>query len=252
VPVTTHSRSHSRGKVQPTYDAWQGLRKEAERIANAKPGEQEPAIRKGAYGIGLQVGAGLLDYSDAKAILIAVGLRMQNDPSQKPWTQKEIERGLRAGMADVPPELAELNARHFVVSKEGKTRIATTHDIEGKPIQIEFSTFQDFGGRYNHQKVVVGKDQDGNDQKVPLGRYWLGHALRRQYDRIIFDPSGRTPTAGFYNLWTGFAVEAKPGDWSRFRRHIEDNLCQGNEELANYPGLFTVRRERVGERGLNC
>ena len=237
VPVTTQSRSHSRVKVQPTYDAWQRLRKEAERIATAKPGEQEPAIRDGAYGIGLQVGAGLLDHSDAKAILIAAGLRMQNDPSRNPWTQKEIvekiERGLRAGMADVSPELAELNARYFVVSKQGKTRIATTHDIEGKPIQIEFSTFQDFGGRYNYRKVVVGQDQDGNDQKAPLGKYWLVHPWRRQYDRIVFDPSGRAPP-GFYNLWTGFAVEAKPGDWSRFRRHIEDNLCKGNGDLANY------------------
>ena len=74
VPVTTQPRSHSRAKVQPTHDAWQRLQEEAERIANAKPGEQEPAIREGAYGIGLQVGADLLDHSDAKAILIAAGL----------------------------------------------------------------------------------------------------------------------------------------------------------------------------------
>ncbi len=148
-PVTTQSRSHPRVKVQPTYDAWQRLQEEAERIANAKPGEQEPAIREGAYGIGLQVGAGLFGHSDAKDVLIAAGLRMQNDPSRGPWTEKEIaekiERGMRAGMADVSPELAELNARHFVVSKQGKTRIATTHDIEVKHIDIEFSTFQDFG-----------------------------------------------------------------------------------------------------------
>lgn len=39
---------------------------------------------------------------------------------------------------------------------------------------------------------------------------------------------------GQYNLWTGFAVQPRPGDWSRLSDHIRDQLCGGDIDLFNW------------------
>jgi hypothetical protein len=36
------------------------------------------------------------------------------------------------------------------------------------------------------------------------------------------------------NLWQGWGIEAKPGDWSLVRQHIDEVLAGGNEEFAEY------------------
>lgn len=37
-----------------------------------------------------------------------------------------------------------------------------------------------------------------------------------------------------YNLWSGFAVQPRPGDWSKLRDHIRDQLCGGNRDHFNW------------------
>lgn len=39
---------------------------------------------------------------------------------------------------------------------------------------------------------------------------------------------------GQYNIWTGFAVQPRPGDWSKLRDHIRDQLCGGDKALFNW------------------
>lgn len=39
---------------------------------------------------------------------------------------------------------------------------------------------------------------------------------------------------GQYNLWSGFAVQPRPGDWSMLRDHIRDQLCGGNMNHFNW------------------
>jgi Family of unknown function (DUF5906) len=72
-----------------------------------------------------------------------------------------------------------------------------------------------------------------NDRKVPLGKYWLTHPQRRQYEGITFSPAREAP-AGHFNLWRGFSVEPKPGDCSKVLKHIEDNVCRGDTTLYNW------------------
>jgi hypothetical protein len=73
-----------------------------------------------------------------------------------------------------------------------------------------------------------------NDKKVPLGKFWLTHPQRRQYEGITFSPGRATPPPGHFNLWRGFSVEPKPGDCSKFLAHINDNVCRGNTALCNW------------------
>src|SRR5210317_1741264 len=37
-----------------------------------------------------------------------------------------------------------------------------------------------------------------------------------------------------FNLYKGFNVVSKKGDWSLFRNHIRDVICSGNEEHFDY------------------
>src|SRR5262245_16971467 len=75
-------------------------------------------------------------------------------------------------------------------------------------------------------------DRDGSSRMVPLAGFWLHHSDRRQYEGIIFAPERDVP--GYYNLWRGFAVQPKPGDCSKFKAHLKDNICRGDESLYQW------------------
>ena len=72
---------------------------------------------------------------------------------------------------------------------------------------------------------------------VKLSKYWFDWEHRRQYcgRGVVFEPGGQPQIAGdMLNLWRGFGVEPKQGDWSLMRNHIRDVICSGNEELFQY------------------
>jgi hypothetical protein len=65
--------------------------------------------------------------------------------------------------------------------------------------------------------------------------FWLNHPARRQYRRVAYDPEWKTLDRDKdLNLWRGFAVEPKAGDWSLLRTHILDNIAGGNEEIYRH------------------
>src|SRR5262249_1613112 len=57
---------------------------------------------------------------------------------------------------------------------------------------------------------------------------------RRQYSGIGLYPPGLATPKGHLNLWAGFAVTPKEGDWSKLRNHIEKVICGGDPALFNY------------------
>lgn len=82
-------------------------------------------------------------------------------------------------------------------------------------------------------KFVTSVDSKGNVIYTPAFKAWARHPERRYYkDGFILKPGVESDTA--YNLWRGFAVEQKQGDWSLIDRHVYDVLANGNEELYNY------------------
>jgi hypothetical protein len=69
-------------------------------------------------------------------------------------------------------------------------------------------------------KNIFKKNSEGETVCIPLAKYWLTHKERRQYEGIIFKPNKIVP--GFYNLWKGFSVEPKKGEWLIFKSHLEN------------------------------
>lgn len=147
------------------------------------------------------------------------------------YALRQIERAREEAIA---PELRELNERHAVVANYGgkcrvieEVRDATT----GRP-RLTSQSFEDFGNRYMNRRVEVGRNKAGLPVHEPLGKWWLSHPMRRQYDRVVFAP-GRE-IEGAYNLWHGFDCEARPGDCSLFLDHVLQNVCGGNESYRDY------------------
>ena len=132
------------------------------------------------------------------------------------------------------PKLTEMNDQFAVIGNiGGKCRV-----IEEVPNEllnrtsITYSSFEDLRNRFSNKLVKVGTTKDGAEVTKPLGKYWLDHPMRRQYDTIRFMPNSEKE--GVYNLWRGFSVESTPGDCSIFLDHVLNNICGGNEEHYDY------------------
>ncbi len=154
-----------------------------------------------------------------------------DQPRPQQYAARQIQRAREEA---IDPWLRKLNEEHAVIEDiGGRCRvISEVMDYALKRTRISRQSFDDFRNRYMHIQVVVGQDKDGNDVKMPLGKWWLQNAARRQYRTIMFAP-GREVTDA-YNLWQGFACEAKPGSCQLLLEHILNNVCRGNELYNEY------------------
>lgn len=144
---------------------------------------------------------------------------------------KQIED---ARLKAINPQLLELNQRHAVIANMGgKCRvIEEVMDHVLNRTRVTKQTFDDFRNRYMNKHVDVGTDTNGRPIRVPLGKWWLQHEHRREFNTIVFAPNKDVRDS--YNLWKGFAYPARPGDCSAFLEHIRVNLCKGNELHYEY------------------
>ena len=143
-------------------------------------------------------------------------------------------------------EVAELNKTYavillgnqFVVMKQGKT-------ADGKPSRnfMTVGSFENWMG--NRVKLLT--NPKGETKPMPLAKYWLQHPQRRQYDGVIFRPQKEVD--GYFNLWTGFAVQPQPGCCDKFLAHVRDNVCRGCDDHYSWViGFFADVVQKPGEK----
>lgn len=148
------------------------------------------------------------------------------------YATRQIERA-REHAED--PWLRKLNDKHAVIRNwSGKCRvIEEQYDDTIKRHKLTKQSFAEFRNGYSNHYLETGeKDRNGNAKFTPVGSWWLANPKRRQYDTLVFAPERDVP--GAYNLWKGFACEARPGDCSLYLEHIRTNICDGNEEHYEY------------------
>src|SRR5262249_37763439 len=122
----------------------------------------------------------------------------------------------------------EINRKHFVVANVGGKClvgewIPSPIDREGHV--LSFQGPDAFKLRYGNQ-YVCGKQ---------LGAYWLRHPRRRTYQGIELVPNGpELSPNGCLNLWRGFGVEDRQGEWPLLLQHICTVLANGNRDHAEY------------------
>jgi len=130
-----------------------------------------------------------------------------------------------------------MNKRHAVVKESGKTLVLNEeHDeVLGRRLTTR-SSFTDIRSFYKQLVMLLDDDGDpvldGDGDPIwwPLGKWWLNLQDRRQYERVTFAPGQDVPD-DYLNLWTGFAVEPKEGDWSLYQTHLLDVVCRGDADL---------------------
>ena len=123
--------------------------------------------------------------------------------------------------------LEQMNATHAYVLINGTGYILwETVDEKGRPT-TEIITLPTF-----HQLNASASIQFGN-RTQPLTQAWMTWEHRRTYKKIVMAAGKNLPT-DFYNLWRGFAIEPKKGDWSYMRQHIKDVICGGDPSLNTY------------------
>lgn len=154
-----------------------------------------------------------------------------DQPRPQQYAARQIQRAKEDA---IDPWLRKLNEEHAVIEDiGGKCRVVSeVMDPALKRPRLSRQSFDDFRNRYMHIHVTVGQDKDGNDIRKPLGKWWLENPNRRQYKSIVFAPGKEVSES--YNLWQGFACEARPGNCDLLLTHIRENVCRNNEEHSEY------------------
>lgn len=159
------------------------------------------------------------------------------------WQSYAIRQIERARERAIDPELLEMNDKFSViVNVAGKCRVLTeTEETVGRLVRsrIHYMSFEDVRNAYCNRLVQVGTKKDKTTGKetpdyMQLGRWWLLHPRRRQYDTVVFEPDREVP--GTYNLWKGFAFEAVPdvAACQPYLDHVLDVICSGEQEHYEY------------------
>lgn len=197
--------------------------------------------------------AGVPDELIAAAILDknnggAAHVHRQPKPTAYAWSQVAKARATveaEAEAANNDTILQDMNRRHAVIV-QGKVRVlswvkvepddhesAEQSDLAGRLV-VHLQSFEDFRNRYRNKTVVVGFNENGKPKLMKRGDWWLDHEHRREIRGLVFRPGGEAEINGFQNLWRGWAIEPKPGDWSKMREHVRAVLAQGVDEHADY------------------
>ena len=127
-----------------------------------------------------------------------------------------------------------MNGRYAVVDDNGKTCVVyRTRDDTLDREYVVSSSFHDFRNLYLHECVVF--TANGKRSRDTKAEIWLSHPDRRTYKGgLRFLPGVTECPEDVYNLWAGWSVEPRAGDWSLTKAHIKDVLCSGNQHRFEY------------------
>lgn len=130
---------------------------------------------------------------------------------------------------EIPEYVKEYNARYAVVNLEGKCVILNQcyDPVLDRP-DFKFSTVGDFK-LLNANKIQKFNTDDGKVVEFQTAPAWIKSPHRRQYDGVMFDPGGHE-RPNHLNMWKGWSITPKEGDWSIMRDHLKYTVCRGDED----------------------
>jgi hypothetical protein len=139
-------------------------------------------------------------------------------------------RDLCARGATLEEMLQEFNKRYAVVKYGSEVLVASiTAD--------EIATMKEQDFHKSFANVVVYQESSTGRRKAHVSKEWFQWKGRRQYmgRGIVFDPSGPPDVPDdMLNLWRGFGIAPKRGDWSQLRKHIFEVICSANQLHYEY------------------
>lgn len=141
--------------------------------------------------------------------------------------------------------IEELNREWAITSSQGKVKIQRLEtDLATKQKHYYPYSLADLKIHLADKKVETQVSQE-KTKIMKLADYWIESPYRNFFPKgTIFDPSN-TCGPEYLNLFQGWAVQPKQGDWSLLRNHIFENVVKRNEEhfwyLMKYMGHMFQR-----------
>ena len=137
-----------------------------------------------------------------------------------------------------------LDERFSYIVLDGESKLAIAQE-PGQPIRLWKDATM--GKLYLNRAVsYTTTDANGNSkvQQIKPADVFMFARQRATFLDTCFEPDPAkakdAARRGAFNLWNGFAVDPKPGDWSLLRNHIKDNLCHGDEAHFNWFMTWTA------------
>jgi hypothetical protein len=159
---------------------------------------------------------------------------------RKPEPEEEEKKALPAvaPVAGWDQAVAAMNRQHAIIENVGGKAVISSWEpstIDPGRLVVVFQNKESFLLRYSNRFVSIDvHDGKGGTVRVPLAQWWLGHRDREQYRGVTFLPGGEKTVGELLNLWQGWGVEAKSGDWGLIRNHIRMVIAGGNKEFGDY------------------
>ncbi len=162
-----------------------------------------------------------------------------------------------AGKAAMSPDpvdaiIDEFNKLYMLVNEGGRAVIFQPgFDPILKRRRFDRLTTKDLQTLYLNRLIKVGEDEKNRPIWKTAADVWLRHKDRRQYIHgVAFDPTSTHARFGVLNLWEGYAVKPKPGNWSLLRDHIFNVICAGDPVRNDYlTGWMARMFQQPAEQG---
>ena len=129
-----------------------------------------------------------------------------------------------------PEECAieDLNKKHAIIHIDQTYILTEKHDFLGFPT-FTIESKGSFKMFYEDQVVQCA---DGDHRSV--ANVWLKSPNKKKYTAMTFNPDVSGHISGAYNLWRGFARDAKKGSCERYWQHVRENICASNNDYYIY------------------
>jgi len=218
--------------------------------AEVLPPPPKPKLIRRPIRFGPQIDAGR-SVSGKKDFAKQLDAAIEEDKAQAEEPEVEPRGGLPAVIPITKPlsnerlsrwddAIGAMNEEDAIIENVGgKTVIA---GWEPSPLDLNrrmivFQGKDSFLLRYSNRSETL-EVQDGiggfKTIRMPLANWWLSHRDRLQYRGVIFRPGALKVVGECLNLWQGWGVVTRPGNWGLIRQHIEEVIAGGNEEFAEY------------------
>jgi hypothetical protein len=142
-----------------------------------------------------------------------------------------------SGSDDVDEVINKMNEVHAIVRQGTNISILweqeERYNSKREPRKVvEFYGQSDLELYYKNKTVWVDQGEGQPRKELSILRYWMKHPQRRTFDNVVFAPEGEPE--GAYNLWNGWGVHPRKGDWSLLRAHLWENICSRNDGIFKW------------------
>jgi hypothetical protein len=153
----------------------------------------------------------------------------------------------KTGTEEIDAIVRQFNSKYMVVNEGGKAVILKPgFDPILKRRHFDRLAPRDLQTLYLNDMVQTGIDEKARPVWKTSADIWLRHRDRRQFvEGVTFDPTTIESRPGVLNLWEGFAVKPKPGDWSLMKSHLHSIICDSDDARFNYAMGWAARMVQI-------